>query len=159
MVAGLKRLEKENLRKAHLELTNRLSNLKLGAINSGLSASASPFTPLAASSATAMAPPQAPQPLMHTTTDTTCPFYQVGNDDLTRELGAVGGAPRRRHGRRQRQRRHQHDSEVSDSSSDASTASSNQSRGKKKKTGVNNKVNIPEFGGKKANPQDVADAF
>ena len=30
---------------------------------------------------------------------------------------------------------------------------------KKKKAGVNNKVNIPEFGGKDAHPHDVASAF
>ena len=30
VVAGLKRLERENLCKAHLELTSRLSNIKLG---------------------------------------------------------------------------------------------------------------------------------
>ena len=31
--------------------------------------------------------------------------------------------------------------------------------GKKKKAGVKNKVNVPEFGGKDAHPHDVASAF
>ena len=57
MVAGLKRLEKENLRKARLELTSRLSNLKLGPTGSSLSASAKPFMPLATSSVVAAGPP------------------------------------------------------------------------------------------------------
>ena len=50
MVAGLKRLERENLRKVRLELTSHLSNLKLGPTGSSLSASAKPFMPLATSS-------------------------------------------------------------------------------------------------------------
>ena len=57
MVAGLKRLEKENLQKVLLELTNHLSTLKLGPTGSSLSASAKPFLPLATSSVTAAGPP------------------------------------------------------------------------------------------------------
>ena len=53
LVARLKRLERENLRKAHLKLTNCLSNLKLRPTGSSLSASAKPFMPLATSSITA----------------------------------------------------------------------------------------------------------
>ena len=48
---------------------------------------------------------------------------------------------------------------MSDSSSDTSTTSNNNTQGKKKKAGVNNKVNIPEFGGKKSNPHDAPEAF
>ena len=56
VVAGLKRLERENLRKACLELTSRLSNIKLGPTGSSLSASAKPFMPLATSSIAAVGP-------------------------------------------------------------------------------------------------------
>ena len=57
VVAGLKRLEKENLHKVHLELTSCLSNLKLGPTGSSLSASAKPFMPLATSSVATAGPP------------------------------------------------------------------------------------------------------
>ena len=49
------------------------------------------------------------------------------------------------------------DSKVSDSSSDAFLSPSLKNSGKKKKAGV--KINIPNFGGKHANPQDAASAF
>ena len=49
MVRGMKRLEKESLRKARLELCQRLSALQLGH-NTTLSVSAKPFVPLATSS-------------------------------------------------------------------------------------------------------------
>ena len=53
LVQGLKRLEKEDFCKVHLELSNKLSSLHLGQTNSSLSASAKPFVPLATSSITA----------------------------------------------------------------------------------------------------------
>ena len=49
LLQGLKHLEKEDFRKVHLELSNRLSSLQLGQSNSSLSASAKPFVPLATS--------------------------------------------------------------------------------------------------------------
>ena len=49
MVRGMKRLEKESLRKARLDLCQRLSALQLGQ-NTTLSVSAKPFVPLATSS-------------------------------------------------------------------------------------------------------------
>ena len=51
------------------------------------------------------------------------------------------------------------DTRVSDSGSDTSATSTLRRWGKKKKAGVNNKVNIPEFGGKNAHRHDVAGAF
>ena len=49
---------------------------------------------------------------------------------------------------------------VSDSGSDTSATMARGGCGKKKKKArVNNKVNIPEFGGKDAHPHDVASAF
>ena len=50
LVQGLKWLEKEDLHKVHLELSNKLSALQLGQTSSSLSASAKPFAPLATSS-------------------------------------------------------------------------------------------------------------
>ena len=47
LVRGMKRLEKESLRKARLDLCQRLSCLQLGQNNTTLSASAKPFIPLA----------------------------------------------------------------------------------------------------------------
>ena len=52
LILGLKCLEKEDLRKVHLELSNRLSSLQLGQTNSSLSTSAKPLVPLATSSVT-----------------------------------------------------------------------------------------------------------
>ena len=56
ILAGLKHLEKENLKR----LQAQLSAMQLG---STLSVTAKPFTPLATSSGTVMAPSAAPQPL------------------------------------------------------------------------------------------------
>ena len=71
VVAGLKRLERENLQKACLELTNRLSNLKLGPTGSSLSASTKPFMPLATSSIMAAGPPMDQVTLPPRETETT----------------------------------------------------------------------------------------
>ena len=57
IVNGLKRLERENFRRACLELNSRLLPLKLGQVPSGLSATATPFVPVAASSVAAMGQP------------------------------------------------------------------------------------------------------
>ena len=50
MVHGMKRLDKESLRKARLNLCQRLSALQLGQNNTTLSVSTKPFIPLATSS-------------------------------------------------------------------------------------------------------------
>ena len=67
MIVGLKRLDKEDLKKARMELHHRLSSWRLGNTGSNLSATAQPFVPLATSSTTgvrtlgvANAPVQAP---------------------------------------------------------------------------------------------------
>ena len=71
LVHGMKRLEKESLRKARLDLCQRLSCLQLGQNNMTFSASAKPFVPLATSSKVAvdgnggvpnMPPPPTPAP-------------------------------------------------------------------------------------------------
>ena len=56
MIVGLKRLDKEDLRKACMELHHRLSSWRLGNTGSNLSAMAQPFVSLATSSTTGVRP-------------------------------------------------------------------------------------------------------
>ena len=158
VVAGLKRLEKENLCKAHLELTSRLSNLKLGPTGSSLSASAKPFMPLATSSVAAAGLPMDQVTLPLRDAESTHPL-QAGEGSGAASDTSVVSTKRQKRKNRKKNHRHHHDSEVSDSSSDTSSSPSSSSNGKKKKAGVNNKVNVPDFGGKYANPQNAASTF
>ena len=56
MIEGLKRLDKADLKKAHMELHHQLSSWRLGNTGSNLSATAQPFVPLATSSNIAIRP-------------------------------------------------------------------------------------------------------
>ena len=56
MIVGLKRLDKEDLKKARMELNHRLSSSRLGNTGSNLSPTAQPFVPLATSSTTGVRP-------------------------------------------------------------------------------------------------------
>ena len=56
MIVGLKRLDKEDLKKPHMELHHQLSSWRLGNTGSNLSATAQPFVPLATSSTTGVRP-------------------------------------------------------------------------------------------------------
>ena len=56
MIVGLKRFDKEDLKKACIELHHRLSSWRLGNTRSNLSATAQPFVPLATSSTTGVRP-------------------------------------------------------------------------------------------------------
>ena len=56
MIVGLKRLDKEDLKKACMELHHQLSSCRLGNTESNLSAMAQPFVPLATSSTTGVRP-------------------------------------------------------------------------------------------------------
>ena len=56
MIVGLKRPDKEDLKKAHMELLHRLSSWRLGNTGSNLSVMAQPFVPLATSSNTVVRP-------------------------------------------------------------------------------------------------------
>ena len=56
MIVGLKRLDKEDLKKTCMELHHRLSSWRLGNTGSNLSAMAQPFIPLATSSTTGVRP-------------------------------------------------------------------------------------------------------
>ena len=56
MIVGLKRLDKEDLKKACMELHHQLSSWRLGNTGSNLSAMAQPFVLLATSSTTGVRP-------------------------------------------------------------------------------------------------------
>ena len=163
LILGLKHLEKEDLCKVHLELSNRLSSLWLGQTNSSLSTSAKPFVPLATSSVIATRVP----PLSGTTlplkgsTEVTRPLDTTDDDGFTTDA-ASPKKKKNRQGNQGRNRGHHsttNDMGVSDSGSDTSATTTGGRHGKKKKAGVNNKVNIPKFGGKDAHPHDMASTF
>ena len=163
LVQGLKCLEKEDFCKVCLELSNRLSSLWLGQTNSSLSASAKPFVPLATSSINAMGilPPGGTTLPLKGSTEATRPLYTTDDDGFTTDAASPKKKKNRR-GQRGKNRGHHSatsDTGVSDSGSDTSAATNGGRHGRKKKAGVNNKVNIPEFGGKDAHPHDVASAF
>ena len=90
MIVGLKRLDKEDLKKACMELHHRLSSWRLGNTWSNLSAKAQPLVPLATSSATGIRPPgvvnvpvQAPPlPLVNPVTH---PLYTSEDEGATTE--------------------------------------------------------------------------
>ena len=166
LVQGLKHLEREDFRKVCLELNNKLSSLCLGQTNSSLSASAKPFVPLATSSntATGVPLPGGTTLPMKGSVDATRPLYTTDDNGFTTDAASPKKRKNRR-GQRGKNRRHRSttsDTGVSDSRSDTSattmTAGGRHGR-KKKKAGVNNKVNIPEFGGKDAHPHDIASTF
>ena len=159
ILAGCKRLEKENWRQAHLDLQHRLSSMQL---NSPLSATARPFQPQA------------------TLVDDTPQDYPALNGlargsptwDSTPGLPVRGTTPN-----------HRYTSDEEGVSTDTTTSEksfrkrwgSRRSRGNqsgsdsdetltcgerwKKKDGFSSKIQIPEFGNKKGHPHDVADAF
>ena len=85
LVQGLKCLEKEDFRKVHLELSNKLSSLCLGQTNSSLSTSAKPFMPLATSSITVMGilPPGGTTLPLKGSTEATRPLYTPDDDGFT----------------------------------------------------------------------------
>ena len=163
IMAGCKRLEKENWRWAHWELQNRFSVMQ---VDSTLSAITRPFQPQAA--------PQSPKK------DDGPQAYParsgwVGSHPT---LGLMVGSPVRR-----TSLGHPHSSDDDGVSNDASNqdrplcrwcgsrgSQNNRSgsdsddtrtsgRRRKKKDGFSSKIQIPKFGGKKGHPHDVADAF
>ena len=163
ILAGCKRLEKEHWRQAHWDLQHRLSSMQL---NSPLSATARPFQPqatpllalvddtprdyparngLARGSPTRGSTPGLPvrgtTPNHHYTSDE----EGVSTDTATSEKSFC-----RRWGSRRMQ------GNQSGSDSDETLTSGERS---KKKDGFSSKIQIPEFGGKKGHPHDVANAF
>ena len=163
LIQGLKCLEKEDLCKVHLKLSNRLSSLHLGQINSSLSTSAKLFGSLATSSVTATGalPPSGTTLPLKKPTEVTRPLYTTDDDAFTTDAASP---KKKKNTQGHRGRNHGHhsatsDTGVSDSGSDTSPTTAGRRCGKKKKARVNNKVNIPEFGGKDAHPHGVASAF
>ena len=159
MIVGLKRLDKEDLKKARMELHHRLSLWRLGNTGSNLSAMAQPFVPLATSSKTAVRPlgaVNAPAPMLlpPPADPVTRPLYTSEDEGATTEAVTPKKKNRKR-GSRGTQSKRGSQTETCDSGSEAagfgsSTGVSDSSTGRrcnKKKGGVNNKVHILEFDG------------
>ena len=163
ILAGCKRLEKENWRRACWDLQNRLSSMQL---NSPPSATTRPFQPQAAS----------PLALVDD-----IPRDYPARNGLARgspTQGSTTGSPVRR-----APVNHRYTSDEEGVSTDTSTSGKllckkRGSRGnrcnrsgsdsdetltsggrQKKKDGFSSKIQIPEFGGKKGHPHDMADTF
>ena len=163
ILVGCKRIEKENLRRAHWELQHQFSAMQL---DSTLSATARPFQPwvapqssreddvprnhparhrLAGSSPT---PGLAPDSPMRRAFPSHC---QSSDDDrVSTDTSISDKPPRRRRGSRR--------SQSSRSGSDSDGTHSSGGR-RKKKDGFSSKIQIPKFGGKKGHTHDVAGTF
>ena len=83
ILAGCKRVEKENLRRARLDLRNRFSSTQL---HSSLSAAAKPFKPLAASSANTLMKGVFRQPEITGETSGVEATHLIGTEALTQPL-------------------------------------------------------------------------
>ena len=163
ILAGCKRIEKENLRRAHYELQQWFSALQVG---SSLSTTAQPFQPRVAlqSSREDNAPRGSPaghglagsspargfdpgSPLRRA-----FPTHHQSSDDdgVSTDTTVTDRTPHRRRGS---QRSH---SSCSSSDSDGTRSSGGR---RKKKDGFLSKIQIPEFGGKKGHTHDVTGAF
>ena len=122
--------------------------------------------PLATSSitVTGVPPPGGTTLPMKGSVDATRPLYTTDDNGFTTDAASLKKKKNRpgQQGKNHGHRSATSDTGVSDSGLDTSattmTAGGRHGR-KKKKAGVNNKVNIPEFGGKDAHPHDVASAF
>ena len=163
ILAGCKRLEKENWRRAHWDLQNRLSSMQL---NSTLSATARPFQPQATSSSALVddiprdyparnglargsptmgitaGPPVGRALLNH--------HYTSDEEGVSTDTATSGKSLCKRcGGRGNRGNRSGSDSD------ETPTPGGRQ----KKKDGFSSKIQILEFGDKKGHPHNVADAF
>ena len=95
-------------------------------------------------------------------TEVTRPLYTTDGDGFTSDATSLKKKKNRRGqwGKNCGHHSATSDTGVSNSGSAPSATMTGGRHGKKrKKAGVNNKVNIPEFGGKDAHPNDVASAF
>ena len=163
IVAGCKRLEKENWRQAHWELQNWFSVMQ---VDSTLSATARPFQPQATlQSSREDDGPQAHSPRSGWAGSRPSSGLSVGapvrrtslthphssdDDGMSSDASNQDRPPCRRCGSRGSQ------SNRSGSDSDDTHTSG---RRRKKKDGFSSKIQIPKFGGKKGHPHDVANAF
>ena len=153
ILAGCKRIEKENLRHARYELQQQFSILQVG---SSLSAMAQPFQPRITpqSSREDNMPRSSPAPgfAPGSPLRRTFPSHHQSSDDdgVSTDTTVTDRTPRRRRGSRR--------SHSSRSGSDFDSTRSSGGR-RKKKDGFSSKIQIPEFGGKKGHTHDVAGAF
>ena len=160
ILAGCKRLEKENWRRVHWDLQNRLSSMWLN------SATARPFQ-LQAASPSALVddiPRDYPaqngltrgSPTMGITAGSPVGRallnhrYTSDEEGVTTDTATSGKSLHKRCGGRRNQ------GNWSGSDSDETPTPG---RRQKKKDGFSSKIQIPEFGGMKGHPHDVADAF
>ena len=171
MIVGLKRLNKEDLKKVRMELHHQLSSWRLGNTGSNLSAMAQPFVLLATSSNIAVRPlgvanAPAQAPLLPPADPVTRPLYTSEDEGATTEVLTPKKKNRKR-GSRGKWSKRGSQTETCDSGSETasfscSTGVSNSLVGwrcNKKKGGVNNKVHIPEFDGKTSNTKGTGVAF
>ena len=163
ILAGCKRLEKENLRPARRDLQNRLSSMRL---DSTLSAATRPFQPQAALLSALVDGEHRDYPARDGLTRSSPgagitvgspvrrtpvnPRYTSDGEGASTDSNASDKPLRKRHGSRGNR------SNRSGSDSDETLTSGGR---QKKKDGFSSKIQIPEFGGKKGHPYDVANAF
>ena len=163
IVAGCKRPEKENWRWAHWELQKPFSAMQ---VDSVLSTTTRPFQPQVApqSSNEDDGPPVYPprsrwsgsHPTLGFVPSSPVRIMSFGHPHSSDDDGASSDASN--HDRPLHRRRGSRGSQKSRSGSDSNDTCSSGSR-QKKKDGFSSKIQIPEFGGKKGHPNDVADAF
>ena len=175
ILAWCKRLEQENRRQEHLYFQERLTSLHQ---SSGLSATAAPFQPWATLPMPRVAEMvsdlhkregsglKAGYSLPHRSTTSSAgkiplpmwgPYPQTFDDDAASEMDLVDPSSPKK-GRRGQGNRGSRSGESSDSSHSTRSTTSGGGR-RKKKDGFSNKIQIPEFGGKKGHSGDVTDAF
>ena len=137
IVNGLKRVERENSRKARQELDSKLSALKLGQVPSGLSAT--PFVPLVDSSAVAMGQPGGvglPPPQRDL--DLTPPLYTTDDEGTIKDVtvscvsSKASSQKQGSHGKRKKKNRQTHASGIN-SDSGASSISASQGAANRRK--------------------------
>ena len=163
ILAGCKRLEKENLRRAHWELQNQFSSMRL---DSTLSLATQPFQPQATPLSSREDDVPRAYPARHRLARSSptpglaagspvgraSPSHCQSSDDdgVSTDTSILDSLLHRRHGSRR--------SQSSQSGSDSDGTHSSGGR-HKKKDGFSSKIQIPKVRGKKGHPHDVADTF
>ena len=175
ILAGCKRLERENRRWEHQYLQERFAPMHQP---SGLSVNAAPFqqwasVPMSRQAEMPSDPPEAERrgskdgltPFRRSTTSSVGkipspmrgPYPQTSDDDVTSDGGPVNPSSHRK-GKRSRGSRGGRSGESSESSHSVKSSTSGGGR-RRKKDGLSSKIQIPEFGGKRGHSGEVTDAF
>ena len=176
ILAGCKRLEKENRRREHLHFQEWLASMHQF---SNLSANAVPFQPQATLPTPKLAgvagglpewerdgamsdfsPPHrtSGSPLNRLSSPTHYPHLQSSYDGGLTTDGSAAELTSYKKRRRSRGSKGSR-SGKSDGSTSDSNRSASSNGGRKKKDGFSSKIHIPEFGGKKGHSSDVTEAF